>query len=330
VSVLKTPDAPYVTAFTGTAGSVGFTVVVTNIGSVATTVVVSDAPRIESGPGTPPGNAGTLDLLWSIDRDASDDGCEIRDNALACGFGTLAPGASRRVHIAAPVTARAAADSRSDNCGQRVDNVASVALGDGSSRRSDHAVVDIVCLPTSAAGILRITKYADNNANGRQDAGEPFLGGWSFEVRNDLTGERRTVTTGVSGSTLVSDLEFGQYTVREVGCAAPCVFSSWQPVSYRIGAAASSVASSAGAAQITIDTSELVISFGNRPSRLPSTSTIDGELDGPSPAPSAVAGVLIGLFLIWSQRRRDRDKRQPRWPAVRDQTTLATSDSDVR
>ena len=296
---------------------------VTNIGSVATIVVLRDAPLVGSAPGTPLGNAGTLGLEWSVDQAASDSGCLIQDNALRCDWGSLESGAARRVHITAPIAARVAADTRNDNCGQQVDNVATATLGDGSSTRSDHAIVDIACLPTSAAGSLRITKYADNNANGRQDEGEPLLSGWRFEVRNNSTGETRTVTTGASGSAVVTDLEFGQYTVREVGCAAPCVFARWQPVSYLIGTAASSIRSSAGAAQIGIDAPDQSISFGNRQSRLPSTSTSDSELDGPGPNISALFGALAALFLIWS-RRRDRRRDTVSEPIQ------TTSETDVR
>ena len=57
----------------------------------------------------------------------------------------------RQVLINAPVTGRCSGRSRDDKCGQRVDNVASVTLGTGGTIQSNHATVDIVCLPTTSA-----------------------------------------------------------------------------------------------------------------------------------------------------------------------------------
>ena len=231
-----------------------------------------------------------------IDPFGSDNGCAIVGSSLNCDFGTFIPGAMKRVHITAAAVARSSSDSRADNCGQRVENIATVTIGDGSSRQSDRVTVDIVCLPTTAGGVLTITKYTDDNANGRRDSGEQALAGWTFEVRNTTTGEVQTAITGANGSVLVSDLVFGQYTVREASCTAPCDFTKWLKISYTVGSAAP-VMGSTGTAQITIDSAEQTIAFGNRLPRLPSTST------GEAPAAPPVVGtlVILGLILVASR-----------------------------
>jgi hypothetical protein len=277
---------------------------VTNTGPIATSVGVTDVPLIGSAPGTPAGNAGTNGLAWTIDAIGSDPGCAITANALSCSFGTLVPGAMRHVHITAPAVARSSPGSRNDNCGQRVDNSASVTIGDGSSRRSPTVSVDIACVPTTAAGTLTIYKYSDNNGNGRQDAGEATLGGWTFEIRNDLTGQTRTATTGSTGSAVVTDLEFGQYTVREIACTSPCDFTKWRPVSYIVGSVGISAASSTGSAQITITSAQESIAFGNRLPQLPSTSTGGDVTDHNSTDIGALAGIIGGIFLLMAGRRR--------------------------
>ena len=276
--ISKTADATLVTAGAQGTANVGFTVTVTNNGFISTTAVLSDTPLVAAGPSTPAGNAGTLGLTWTIDAAGSDAGCSIAANTLSCNFGSLQPGASRHVHITAPVTGRTTAASRADNCGQRVDNMATVTMGNGSSLQSNHATVDIACLPTTSAGALTITKYADNNANARQDSGEPNLAGWTFEVRNNATGAVRTATTGANGSVTINDLESGQYTVTEKACTSPCDLSKWKPISYVIGGQAT-VSATSGIAQITIAAPQQSITFGNQPPLLPSTSTGDDNRD---------------------------------------------------
>ena len=276
--VSKTADATLVTAGAQGTAHVGFTVTVTNNGFLTTTAVLTDTPLVAAGPSTPAGNAGTLGLTWSIDAAGSDAGCSIAANTLSCNFGSLQPGASKHVHITAPVTGRTTSASRSDNCGQRADNMATVTMGNGSSLQSNHATVDIACLPTTSAGALTITKYADNNANARQDSGESNLAGWTFEVKNNATGAVRTATTGANGSVTINDLESGKYTVTEKSCTSPCDLTKWKPISYVIGGQAT-VSSTSGIAQITIAAPEQSITFGNQPPLLPSTSTGDDDRD---------------------------------------------------
>jgi uncharacterized repeat protein (TIGR01451 family) len=278
LTVNKTADATLVTAAANGGTHVGFTVTLTNSGPIATTAVLTDTPLVAPGPTTPAGNAGTLGLTWTIDAAGSDAGCSINTGTLSCSFGTLQPGASKHVHITAVVTGRTSSTSRNDNCGQRVDNMATVTIGNGTVRQSNHATVDIACLPTTAAAALTITKYADNNANAVKDAGESNLAGWTFEVKNTSTAAMYTVTTGANGSVVLSDLEFGQYTVTEKSCTSPCDLSKWKPISYVIGGQAT-VSSRSGTAQVTIAAAEQSISFGNQPPLLPSTSTQDDDRD---------------------------------------------------
>jgi prealbumin domain-containing protein len=280
---------------------VGFAITVTNIGAISTTATVSDLPLVGSAPGTPAGNAGTLSFSWLIDVSGSDAGCTIAANALTCNFGSIAPGGSKRVHITALAIARSDAQSRADNCGQRIDNVARVTLGDGSQRQSQQVTVDIVCLPSTAAGALTITKYSDDNANGRRDESEQSLAGWTFEIRNATTGQTRTATTGISGSVVVEGLEFGQYTVTETGCASPCDFTKWQRISYSI--ADVTVMSSAGTAQVMVDAMSTSIAFGNRLPRLPSTSTSNGAT-APDLAFLLAVGMLAAVLVIARGARR--------------------------
>jgi uncharacterized repeat protein (TIGR01451 family) len=150
LTVAKTADATLVTASTTGGSRVGFTVTLTNTGPISTTATLIDLPIVGAGPSTPAGSAGLAGLTWSVDAAGSDSGCLIVANQLTCNFGTLAAGASKHVHITAPVTARSTAASRNDNCGQRVDNTATVTIGDGSTRQSNHATVDIACLPSTA------------------------------------------------------------------------------------------------------------------------------------------------------------------------------------
>jgi hypothetical protein len=152
---------------------------------------------------------------------------------------------------------------------------------------------------------LTISKYSDNNANGRRDTGEAALGGWTFEIRNDLTGQSRTATTGSNGSADVTDLEFGQYTVREIACTSPCDFTKWRPVSYIVGSVGISVASSSGSAQITITSAQESIVFGNRLPQLPSTSTAGDRTDRGGAGALALGGIF-GILLLIAQLRRPR------------------------
>jgi uncharacterized surface anchored protein len=298
LSVAKTADATLVTASTQGGTRVGFTITLTNTGFVSTTATLSDTPLVAAGPTTPAGNAGTAGLTWTIDAAGSDAGCSITANTLSCNFGTLVPGASKHVHITAAVAARSTAASRNDNCGQRVDNVATATMGTVNSIQSNHATVDIACLPTTAAGTLTITKYGDNNANAAKDAGESNLAGWTFEVKNNATGAVKTVTTDASGSATVTDLAFGDYTVTEKSCASPCDITKWTAISYKIGTAAA-VKSASGSAQVSISAPESSIVFGNRPPQLPSTSTQDSnDTRLPAAVLLLLAAVLVEVLAL--------------------------------
>lgn len=209
----------------------------------------------------------------------------------------MQPGASKHVHITALATGRTNASTRFDNCGQRVDNVALVTMGNGNSLQSNHAIVDIACLPTTSAGSLIITKYSDNNANARQDSGESNLAGWTFEVKNNATGEVRTVTTGANGSVTVNDLESGQYTVTEKSCTSPCNLSNWKAISYTISGQAT-VANRSTSAQVTIAAPEQSITFGNQPPLLPSTSTGDDNRDRIQQLVLLLLAALVAQVLV--------------------------------
>ena len=98
-----------------------------------------------------------------IDPFGSDNGCAIVGSSLSCDFGTFMPGAMKRVHITAAAVARSSSDSRADNCGQRVENFATVRIDDGSSRQSNLVTVDIVCLP-STSGLPKLPSTSTNEA----------------------------------------------------------------------------------------------------------------------------------------------------------------------
>ena len=70
-------------------------------------------------------------LVWSREN----AGCSISGGALTCDFGTLAPGASKSVHITSPTTAASCA---------LIDNSAEVSTtNDGSAQASDAVIVEL-------------------------------------------------------------------------------------------------------------------------------------------------------------------------------------------
>jgi len=160
---VKTADAPFVATTAQSIGLVGFTIVVTNTGPIWTSATLSDIPLVGPAPSTPTGNAGTSGLTWMIDPFGSDNGCSIAGTSLSCDFGTFMPGAMKQVHITAAAVARSSSDSRADNCGQRVENIATVTIGDGSSRQSNLVTVDIVCLP-STSGLPKLPSTSTTEA----------------------------------------------------------------------------------------------------------------------------------------------------------------------
>lgn len=117
ISVLKTPDAATVNATDG----VGFTITAKNNGAgAAYGVTVTDTLPSASG------------LSWTESPDSAD--CSIASGVLTCNFGTLAPGASKSVHISSPTTV--------GTCGT-LDNTALVGTtNDGSAQSAASIVVN--------------------------------------------------------------------------------------------------------------------------------------------------------------------------------------------
>jgi uncharacterized repeat protein (TIGR01451 family) len=296
LSITKTADAPFVTASASMPAVVGFTITVTNVGPVSTTATLFDTPVVGPNPSTPAGNAGTAGLMWTIDEAGSDSGCTLPLATLTCSFGTLAPGQSRHVHITATVVGRATVAGRNDNCGQRVDNTATVQFG-GQSLQSNRATEDVNCLPPTTSGRLTILKFSDLNANAVLDAGDAALAGWTFQVKNNTTGETRTVTTGANGQAVIEDLAFGDYTVTELSCTSPCDFTRWIPIGHRIGTLAP-VKDGKASAVISISAADQSIAFANILPRLPSTSTLPNDRDDVVPFASLIVALMLAQLAI--------------------------------
>lgn len=64
---------------------------------------------------------------------------------------------------------------------------------------------------------LRIVKFNDTNANGSQDDNEPLLSGWAFRVVGPNFD--RIVTTDANGTSTITGLQPGIYTVTEINQA---------------------------------------------------------------------------------------------------------------
>jgi uncharacterized repeat protein (TIGR01451 family) len=158
ISITKTADQGTVSA----GDTIGFTITVTNSGAgTASGVTVTDT--LPSDPG----------LSWTIDAANSDAGCSIAAGTLTCTFGSLAPGASKHVHITSPTTTA--------SCGT-VDNTASVTTSnDGSD--SDDASITVEC-PN-----VTVVKTADQ---GTIDAGDTAA--FTIVVTNEGPGTARDVT----------------------------------------------------------------------------------------------------------------------------------------
>ena len=139
VVIDKTADAASVSA----GDQLGFTIKVTNTGQGnANGVTVSD---------TLPTAAG---LSWTESPD--DAACAIAAGKLTCDFGTIAPGASKSVHVVSPTTAA--------TCGI-VDNTATVTSS-GAGSGSDAASVDVNC------AAIDVEKTADaESVNAGEQAG---------------------------------------------------------------------------------------------------------------------------------------------------------------
>ena len=136
---------------------IGFVITATNAGAgEARGVVVTDTLPTQAG------------LSWSQD---SDD-CAITAGVLTCNFGTLAPGASKSVHITSPTTEASCAT---------IDNTATVTTtNDGSATASDDVVVN--------CGDIQLTKIADADT---VSAGDQI--GFVITATNGGEGEARDV-----------------------------------------------------------------------------------------------------------------------------------------
>jgi uncharacterized repeat protein (TIGR01451 family) len=155
VVIDKTADAASVSA----GDQIGFTIKVTNTGQGnANGVTVSD---------TLPTAAG---LSWTESPD--DAACEIAAGKLTCDFGTIAPGASKSVHVVSPTTAA--------TCGI-VDNTATVTSS-GAGSGSDSDSVDVNC------AAIDVEKTADAES---VSAGEQV--GFTVTLKNTGEGQAKGV-----------------------------------------------------------------------------------------------------------------------------------------
>jgi uncharacterized repeat protein (TIGR01451 family) len=158
ISITKTADQGTVSA----GDTIGFTITVTNSGAgTASGVTVTDT--LPSDPG----------LGWTIDAANSDAGCSIAAGTLTCNFGSLAPGASKHVHITSPTTAA--------SCGT-VDNTASVTTSNDGSDSADASIT--VDCPN-----VTVLKTADE---GTIDAGDTAA--FTIVVTNEGPGTAHDVT----------------------------------------------------------------------------------------------------------------------------------------
>jgi uncharacterized repeat protein (TIGR01451 family) len=124
LSITKAPDAAAVPV----AGSVGFTVDLTNNGGAdATGVVMTDS--LPTGPAS-----GTT---WIVDADPA-DACSIdTEQTLSCDFGTIAPGATATVHVTSSATTCSDLGTYDNTA-----NYTSSNAGEGSSLSASEAVTD--------------------------------------------------------------------------------------------------------------------------------------------------------------------------------------------
>ena len=158
IDLTKVADAASVSA----GDTIGFVITATNTGTgTATNVTVTDVLPTQAG------------LSWTIDAANSDTGCSISAGTLTCNFGSLAPNASKHVHIVSGTTKASCAT---------IDNTANVTTGnDGSDQAS--ASTQVLC------GDVSITKVADQ---GSVSAGDTI--GFVITVKNNGTGNATTVT----------------------------------------------------------------------------------------------------------------------------------------
>ena len=133
LSISKVADDAVVNA----GDTIGYTITVTNSGAgTASNVVVTD---------TLPTNAG---LSWTIAGGTGAADCTIAQGVLTCNFGSMAPGASKTVHLTSPTTAA--------TCGKVV-NSASVATTNAGNPSTGNVTITVNCPSIS------VTKTADDN-----------------------------------------------------------------------------------------------------------------------------------------------------------------------
>lgn len=133
-----------------------------------------------------------------------------------------------------------------------------------------------------------VTKYEDANRNGRFDAGEKLLSGWTFRITDSQGTTVATVTTGSNGTATAVNLAPGSYTITET------TQSGW--VSTDPGGSKPSKT-------VTMVASQTVgVGFGNAKIQLPSTSTADDSNGVPTSL--LLLGLAALLFTAQSLLKR--------------------------
>ena len=145
-TIVKKADAASVAA----GHSIGFTITLTNPGTIATTATISDPLPAAAG------------LSWSIDRQpVSGPTCAIATGTLTCGPASIPVGAQWVVHITSPTTA--------SSCG-KITNTASVSSPNLSAPRTSTASESVTC-------VLGISQTAPTGAS-TAPAALPFTGAY--------------------------------------------------------------------------------------------------------------------------------------------------------
>ncbi|MFP5361742.1 MAG: DUF11 domain-containing protein [Thermoleophilia bacterium] len=165
---------------------IGFTITVSNsAGGTAAGVTISDALPTGSG------------VSWTIDAGGSDTGCSIASNTLSCSFGSLAPNASKKVHVVSPTT--------SASC-KTYSNTA-------SANATNHAQVQASASTTVNCGDIELTKVADAAT---VSAGDQV--GFVITATNGGSGEARgvTVTDNLSAT---AGLSWSVAAGSDAGCS---------------------------------------------------------------------------------------------------------------
>ncbi|HEY3208338.1 MAG TPA: S8 family serine peptidase, partial [Actinomycetota bacterium] len=225
LEVTKTADSSSVDA----GDEIGFVITVKNAGNAnALSVTLTD---------TLPANSG---LSWSIDAGGSDSGCSIGSGTLTCDFGTLAPNASKHVHITSPTT--------SATCGTVSNTAAASASNAGTAQSSASVIVNCPAIqvvksvdkPVINAGETVTYTYTvtnagdtplsgvsasddkcspvtfiggDANSNGKLDVGETWTYTCSTSLIADTTNTATATATSSHGHT-VSDMDTAFVDVR--------------------------------------------------------------------------------------------------------------------